>query len=374
MTSLIVSASDLREVVSWAGRAVPTRPHAPVVGGLLLDAAEDRLTVSGYDYETCLSTGVDATVTAPGRVLVSARLVSDVAATLGKQANVELSADGSRLAVREGRSEWRLPLLPVEDYPLLPGLAGQVGTVDADTLKDALSRVAPAAGRDDVLPMLTGIKIESDGDRLTLAATDRFRLACTTIGWSPAGGHTLGLLVAPRLLDAAVKASRAGEQLVVHHDGGNLGLATDTHRLVGRLLDAEFPRWRGLLPTDLSRYVIVEVAGLAAAVSRAAVVADRVAQVRLAVDAERIVVSAGGDDGSAQADTLVHELVGDPITIGVNPAYLADALKACGSERVRICLGVSATRPMLLIPDSGGSEYRHLLMPVRLADRGGVAA
>ncbi|MFC5996906.1 DNA polymerase III subunit beta [Pseudonocardia hispaniensis] len=374
MTGLIVSAADLHEAAGWAARAVATRPHVPVLGGLLIEVADDKLTVSGYDYETCLSATISATVTTPGRLLVSARLLSDVAAKLGKQSNVEITADGARLTVREGRSEWRLPLLPVEDYPQLPGLGESVGTVDAGVLRAAVAAVVPAAGRDDSLPMLTGVRVESDGDRIALAATDRFRLATTTIGWSPAGEASLELLVTPRLLDAAVKATPSGP-LAVHHDGGNLGFATESHRLVGRLLDVEFPRWRQLLPTDLSRYAVVDTAGLAEAAAKVAVVTDRVAQVRLAVDTDRIVVSAGGDDtGSAQADTLVHELVGDPIIVGVNPAYLADALKACGAERVRVCFGANPNRPMLLLPDSDDSAHRHLLMPVRLAEQGRAAA
>lgn len=367
MTKLVATGSDLHDAVSWASRVTPTRPVTPVLAGVLLDAEDDRLVVSGYDYETAATATLGVTVEEPGRILVSGRLLADIIKTVKASANITLACDEATVTIREGRSEWVLPALPVEDYPDLPDLGDPIGMVEAGVFRDAVSRVSVAAGREDMLPMLTGIKLESDGQRLDLTATDRYRLATTTILWQPAGDQPLDMLTPARLLDQAARAFRHDtDQVDIHHNRRGLGFATTTHRIVGRLLDVDYPKWRQLLPRDTtSRYVTVDTAELLAAVDKVAVAAGRTPQIRLDISPDRIDVSTAEDDNRARTDLPVVEQVGEPATIGLNPSYLRDAVNATGGSQVRLVLGDTPTKPVLVTP-AGDDTSRHLIMPLRL--------
>lgn len=367
MTKLVATGSDLHGAVSWASRVTPTRSVTPVLAGVLLDTEDDQVTVSGYDYETAATARIGATVDEPGRVLVSGRLLADIVKTIKASANITLAYDGATVTVREGRSEWMLPALPVEDYPQLPDLGDPIGMVEAGVFRDAVSRVSVAAGREDMLPMLTGIKLASDGPRLDLTATDRFRLATTTIPWQPAGDQPLDMLAPARLLDQAARAFRRDtDQVSIHHSRQGLGFATTTHRIIGRLLDVNYPRWRQLLPSDTtSRYVTIDTGELLAAVDKVAVAAGRTPHIRLDIHPDRIDVSTAEDDNRARTDIPVVEQVGEPTTIRISPSYLRDAVNAAGGSQVRIVLGDTPLAPVLVTP-AGDDTYRHLVMPIRV--------
>ena len=185
-----VERDVLADAAAWVARSLPARPPVPVLGGVLLEATSgpsgDRLTVSGFDYETSARVELDATIGDPGRVLVSGRLLADITRALPAKP-VDVVVDGARATISCGNSRFSLPTMPVEDYPQLPAMPQVAGIVPGDVLAQAVQQVAVAAGRDDTLPMLTGIRLEIDGPRLTLAATDRFRLAVRELEWTPGG-------------------------------------------------------------------------------------------------------------------------------------------------------------------------------------------
>lgn len=364
MPEFTITGSDLHAAAAWASRAIPNRPIAPVLSGLLLDAG-DHLTVSGYDYDTAVTATAPATTTRPGRTLLSGRLLAEIAKTVRGDRTVTITCTDATATAREGRAEWTMPTLPVDDYPALPDLGDPAGHVDAGMLRHAVAQVTGAAGRDDTLPMLTGVKLEATPDHITLAATDRFRLATTTIPW--AGTTSLGVLAPAALLDLAVRAFRNDTDKVnIHHSPAGLGFATDTHRIVGRLLDAQFPRWQQLLPATVTRYALLDRGELVDAITKASVAAGRAQQIVLAFTADTVEVSAAGDDNKARADAQLVELVGDPITVAVNADYLRAALDGADGERVRIALGDAPRKPIMVTPDGAGDGYRHLVMPVNL--------
>ena len=94
--------------------------------------------------------------------------------------------DGKPSAISCSNARFSLPTLPVEDYPSLPAMPSSAGVVDSDVFAEAVGQVAVAAGRDDTLPMLTGVRLEIEDDVITLAATDRYRLAVREFAWRPA--------------------------------------------------------------------------------------------------------------------------------------------------------------------------------------------
>ncbi|MGH3614989.1 MAG: DNA polymerase III subunit beta [Pseudonocardia sp.] len=384
-----VERDVLADAAAWVARSLPARPSVPVLGGVLIEASSgpdgDQLTVSGFDYETSARVQLGATIGDPGRVLVSGRLLADITKALPSKP-VDLIVDGSRATINCGNSRFSLPTMPVEDYPQLPAMPQLAGTVAAEHLAQAVAQVAVEAGRDDTLPMLTGIRLEIDGPRLTLAATDRFRLAVRELEWAPGddmlAASTAVLIPARTLAEVAKTLGGAGTvSLALSAGDGMLGVTGGGRRATTRLLDADFPRFRQLIPAEHTSVAVLEVASLVEAVKRVALVTDRVAQVRMEFSEDGLRLAAGGDDVGSAEEELPSEFTGEPLSIAFNPGYLLDAFGALHTERAQLTF-TTPNRPALVRPvppspaedgDDGEHEsppalpgYLHLLMPVRL--------
>ncbi|MFD2418013.1 DNA polymerase III subunit beta [Amycolatopsis pigmentata] len=371
-----VERDGLADAVAWVARSLPSRPPVPVLGGVLLDAgsdgATDALTVSGFDYEVSATVGVPATIADGGRLLVSGRLLADITKSLPAQP-VEIAVDGARASINCGNARFSLPTMPVEDYPQLPAQPALAGEVAGDAFGQAVTQVAVAAGKDDTLPMLTGMRLEISGSSLTLVATDRFRLAMREFAWEPAEGLADAAVLVPArtLAEAAKSLGAGGGRVSVGLAGGEglLGLSGSGRYTTTRLLDAEFPPYRQLLPAQHSSRAVIGVSPLSEAIKRVSLVAERGTQVRLEFSEGTLRLSAGGDDEGSAEEELGVDYEGEPVTIAFNPAYLVDGLGALHADRAELTF-TTPNRPALIKPaDEEGQVipgYLYLLMPVRL--------
>ena len=201
-----VERDVLADAVAWAARTLPTRPSMPVLAGLVLEASDNSVTLSSFDYEVSSKVTVAADVQTPGTSLVSGRLLADITRSL-PGAPVQLSNEGTRVVITCGRSSFTLPTLPVEDYPSLPAMPDSSGDISAALFAAAVAQVAIAAGRDDTLPTLTGIRMEIEGGNIVLAATDRYRLAVREFSWNPKNSSiSVNALIPARTLADTAKS------------------------------------------------------------------------------------------------------------------------------------------------------------------------
>jgi DNA polymerase-3 subunit beta len=394
---LRVERDALADAVSWTARSLPARPPMQVLLGLLLEATEQGLGISAFDYEVSSRITVEATTAAPGRLLVPGRLLADIVRALPAQP-VDLRLEGSRVVLTCGAARFTLPTLPVEDYPALPAMPVTAGALESDVFAAAVAQVALAAGRDDTLPVLTGVRVEIEGDVVTLAATDRYRLAVRTLPWRPTTAElSVTALVPARTLAETAKALAGGPEvlLALSSPGSNegmIGFEGGGRRTTSRLLEGEFPKYRSLLPSHSSAVAEVPTMPLVEAVKRVALVAARNAPVRLGFSADGLVLEAGGAD-DAQASEQVDcgwegEASSEPFQIAFNPTYLLDGLLAVDSDTTTLSF-TGPTRPAVLTgkrqqqagpgpttdqPSDAGADtgtapadYRYLLMPVRLS-------
>jgi DNA polymerase-3 subunit beta len=377
---------DFADAVAWVARSLPSRPPSnPVLAGVLITGSDDGLTIAGFDFDVSAEVQVPAEIASAGRVLVSGRLLSDITRALPAKP-VDVSVDGSRMLLTCGSAKFSLPAMPVEDYPTLPSLPEETGVLAADLFTEAVGQVAVAAGRDDTLPMLTGIRVEITGDKVVLAATDRFRLAVRELTWSTAAPDVdAAVLVPAKTLAEAAKSVAPGSDV---HLALGTGAAVGEERLLGmrsggrrsttRLLDTEFPKYRQLLPVEHTAVAVIGVAELTDAIKRVALVADRGAQIRMEFSDGAVRLSAGADGVGLAEEDLPVEFAGEPLTIAFNPTYLTDGLGSLHSEKVAFGFTTSS-KPAVLRPVGDGdfpsgvgpfpaaeTDYVYLLMPVRL--------
>ncbi len=372
---LRVERDVLAESVAWAARTLPSRPSLPVLAGLVLTASDAGLTLSSFDYEVSGRVDIAADVSQEGTTLVSGRLLADIARSLPPQP-VQIESEGTRLSIVCGRSSFTLPTLPVEDYPQLPAMPTSSGTIAGQLFASAVAQVAIAAGRDDTLPTLTGIRMEIEGAGIVLAATDRYRLAVREFAWDPESPSlsTHALVPARTLADTAKSLADVEQVVIALSSGGSgeglIGFEGHGRRTTTRLLDGEFPKYRSLLPSESAAVAAVETAMLMEAVKRVALVAERNTPVRLAFEGSELTLRAGAGDDAQAVEVLESSLTGDDIDIAFNPAYLLDGLAAIGSAVTRFSF-TQPTRPAVLTAldqetQQSIDDYKYLLMPVRL--------
>ncbi len=429
-----VQRDALAEAVTWVARALPSRPVVPVLAGLLLRAErEDQnqlgsngpgwLTASCFDYEVSARMRVRAEVAEPGVFLVPGRLLVEIVRSLPAHP-VEFGDDPDGISVTCGEASFAVASLPSAEYPELPELPQLAGTADGGTLATAIGQVTPAASRDDTLPMLTAVNVELDGATMTLAATDRYRLAVRELGWNPAPGFgdagPVSLLVPARTLSDAAKMMSAGTEVAImlrpggdragvgSGGGGGAGAAeamigfdAGERRLTARLLAGEFVRYRSRFPEQFGCTADLPAEAFAEAVRRVALVAERGTPVQLTFAPGRVTVGAATQGQARARESVPADFAGDEPVIAFSPHYLLDGVIAATAtapatpaapavppgeppagpaERGAVGAGVrlwftSPSKPAVITrqPDQGAAEakgaegaFRYLVVPQRV--------
>jgi DNA polymerase III subunit beta len=303
-----------------------------------------------------------------------------------------------------GSAEFSLVALTLEDYPSLPELPGVAGTVDGGALATAAGQVVPSASRDDTLPMLTGVCMDFAGDQVTLAATDRYRLAVATVGWDPADPElrTSALVPARTLADIArtmgpgvpvaiaLGAPGDGPDGMISFEGGG-------RRLTARLIGSEFIKYQSRFPAEFGCAAELPAGQFADAVRRVSLVADRTSPVQLTFRPDTVVIEARSDGRARAVESVPVRFAGQEQAISFSPHYLLDGLTAAmlsghgpqgsepapaGSGRVRLEF-TSPAKPALItwaggaetagpdkLPDADTGAFRYLVVPLRVPAAG----
>jgi DNA polymerase-3 subunit beta len=378
----------LAEAVAWAARSLPNRPSVPILAGLLIKAEGETVTLSSFDYETSAQVTIPAQVYDEGVVLVSGKLLSEIARSLPNEP-VTMDTEETKVEILCGQARFTMQMLPVGDYPQLPQMPAATGTVESELFARSVAQVAVAAGRDELLPVFTGIRLEIDGETLSMLATDRYRMALKELPWHPADTQASGAAIVPgRVLQETARSMTSGEGLVMSLSNesmgdGLIGFEGDgggaSRQLTTRLLDGEFPKLRHLMEFAPNVSVRVKTEELVGSVRRVSLVAERNTPLRMMITEEQIALDAAtGDQAQAteniEAIVVNHTTESDlPVTaVGFNPHYLSDALGALDTPFVQFSF-TQPGQPCLVqgLADLDGDpepSYRHVIMLMRLPE------
>jgi DNA polymerase-3 subunit beta len=336
-----VERDTFANAVAWVARALPSRPIVPVLTGLRIEAGE-HLLLSCFDYEMAASTSVSADIAEPGSVLVPGRLLADIIRSLPSQP-VDVSSDASGITLTCGSAEFALVTLDLADYPELPEPPPEAGTIEGGELAAAAAQVLPAASRDDTLPMLTAVCLDIDGATMTLATTDRYRLAVRELGWSPARPDMRALALVPaRTLSDAARAMAPGVPVTVsltvsperdragqpRPSDGLISFASGGRQLTGRLMGGEFIRYRSRFPSGFDCRAEIPAPSFIEAIRRVSLVADRASPVRLTFGQGRVVIEAQTEGRARAVESVTASFRGPEPAIAFNPQYLLDGVLA----------------------------------------------
>lgn len=371
----------LADAVAWSARHLPLRPSAPVLAGLLIQAAADELVLSGFDYETSTRATLPASISNDGTALVSGRLLAEIVKSLPNKP-VDVVLEGTKVVVTCGSAKFSLQTMPVDEYPQLPDMPSTSGTVKAEQFAQAVSQASAAAGRDDMLPLLTGVRLELEGSTIALMATDRFRASMREMSWAPTQSDISSRALVPaRVLSDTARSLTSGSDVTIAisspesgSGGGVIGfegvVAGGVRRTTTRLLEGDFPRVRQLFAAQAETVAYVSTNDFIDAVKRVSLVAERNTPVRLTFSEGQLRLEAGSGDEAQASEEIDATINGADIAIGFNPTYLLDGLSVLSGSLVRLAF-TQHTKPASMsgvdeIGADADDAFRYLIMPVRL--------
>ena len=369
----LVEPNELVDAVNWVARSLSSRPIKPELLGIMIDV-DTSITLTGSDLETSTKAILRADISTKGKVLVPGRLLAEIARALPNKP-ITFTLDGSRVLVTAGAAKFTLPTLSVNEYPSLPELPETAGVIPSDVFSHAVNQVAIAAGKDDSLPTLTGVHIEINQNKITLAATDRYRLAVRELNWQAKNSDIeVNTLVRARTLADAAKSLTAHSQVTlalspVNSNERLIGFLSELKTMTSRTLDGTFPPFKHLLPSDSVAEATIEVAPFLDSVRRVALVTDKTVPLRLIFAHNSLQLEAGAGEDAQATEELEIVYTGEPINIAFNPQYLTDGLQAIGTPYVQINF-TGASKPAVLtgkheLSGTRDISYQYLLMPMR---------
>lgn len=374
-----VNRDVFSEAVSFVVKLLPQRNPQPILAGVLIEASAEGLSLAAFDYEASARTTIEATVDDPGTILVHGRLLSDIASRLpNAPIQVEVDDDGGILLTC-GSARFTLASMPVQEYPAIPEVTGDSGLVPSEDFATAIAQVAFAASRDDVTPVLTGVQLEVSGTNLSLVATDRYRVALREIPWDGGGTAsdepTTALVPARTLTEVGKTFAHGGDISIAFSGSGDreiIAFTAGNKTVTSLLIKGNFPPVRRLFPAQTEHHAVVNTADLAEAVRRVSLVLDRSAPLRFTFTTDAVSMDASGTEQARATESVDANLVGEDVTLGLNPQYLLESLGAVRSEFVRITFtssdNANKLSPVLITPQTsvdkaGQDSFRYLLQP-----------
>ncbi|MCI1649094.1 DNA polymerase III subunit beta [Bifidobacterium tibiigranuli] len=367
-----IDSAALADAVAWTTRIIDARPAQPILSGVRLEAVEGTLQFSAFNYEISARHHIEAGIEEPGSALVVGKLLADITKSLPAE-KTQLETSDSSLTITSGKSTFTLQLMPLSEYPDLPSVPPTLGQVDAPTFVQAVAQATVAVSREENRPVLTGVRIQFDGDKVVMTSTDRFRLSRSSFSWTPQSVDMQTVtLVRGSLLRDVSRALDEHQNVVIDFDAESpslLGFENAGRVSTSQLIDGEFPAIDRLFADEYPTQAVIDKQALIGAIKRVALVAERNAPIRMEFNGQELLLSAGSADESQAREILDVDLDGEEITVAFNPAYLIEGLSAITEPFVRMKM-MTAVKPVEFNgqqeADSDESmDYRYLLVPMR---------
>lgn len=367
-----VNSQALADAVAWTTRVIDARPASPILAGVRLEAIDGTLQLSAFNYAISARHHIEAGIDEAGSVLVLGKLLADITKSL-PAAKTYLSTDGSTMTITSGKSTFTMQLMPDAEYPDLPVIPAKLGQVDAQTFTQAVTQASVAVSREENRPVLTGIRVQFQGDKVIMSSTDRFRLSRSSFTWTPENPDTNATaLVRGALLRDVARSLDEHQNIVVDFDTENpslLGFENAGRASTSQLIDGEFPAVDRLYADEYPIHAVINKQDLISAIKRVSLVAERNAPIRMAFTSQELTLTAGTADEAQAKEILDIDMDGEDITVAFNPTYLIEGLSAIAEPFVRMKM-TTAVKPVEFNgqkeSDSAESmDYRYLLVPMR---------
>jgi DNA polymerase-3 subunit beta len=362
--------------LALVSRGVSARSTIQLLAGILLEAGEGSVRLSATDMEISVQTSSPAEVEEEGRVVIPARIFNDIVRSLpGGSFSLEHDDSGGTVRLAAGENEYRIRAYAADDFPQLPGFDAEAAfRMSGDVLVETVEKVSRSYSRDETRPVLTGILISFEENRVRMVTTDSYRLSIkeTELATTAFEGSREAIIPARAMQEVSRIFSGSDEEEVEVSLSENQALFRVGDVLFGtRLIDGNFPEYRRLLPTTFEREISVNREDLMGTLRRVNLFAQRQTPpvpVSLSFSEGAVeVIVRNGEVG--EAHERLPATSEDDFLISFNPGYLLDGVSAVDTEKVVFKLN-EALKPGLIVPGKDGEteeepDFLYLIMPMR---------
>jgi DNA polymerase-3 subunit beta len=365
---LTIDRMSLLRPLGQVQSVVEKRNTIPILANVVLSAEDGKLSLTATDMDMDIATEVGCSVMSPGTITISAHLLYDIARKLPDGSEVEITVGDGHAVVSAGRSSFRLPILPVEDFPAISSSELPVNfPLTAADFRDLIDSTRFAISTEETRYYLNGIYIhKADSGELCAVATDGHRLALTR-QTLPSGASQMPSIILPR------KAVSELRKLLDDFDGEvRVGLSEtraefcfDVVRLTSKLIDGTFPDYTRVIPIGNDRIMQVDVSTFSAAVDRVSTIAsEKSRSVKMGLKPGVLTLSASNTDASSATEELEVNYDGAEMEIGFNARYLMDIAGQVNSDVVEFALADQGSPTLVRAPGDEASLF--VLMPMRV--------
>ena len=370
-----VNTTSLADAVAWTTRVIDARPASPILAGIKLEAIDGTLQLSTFNFEISARDHIEAGVDEAGSSVVQGKILADITKSLPSE-KTYLATENSTLIITSGKAKFTMQLMPESEYPDLPAVPRILGKVDGETFHQAVDQACVAVSREETRPVLTGVYMQFEGDKVVMTSTDRFRLSRATFTWSPENPDvSTSTLLRGSLLRDVARTLNDSQNVVIDFDEDNPSLIAfeNAGRIsTSQLIDGEFPAIDRLFADEYPIQAVIDKQQLISSIKRVSLVAERNAPIRMAFSGGSVTLSAGVADENQASDVIDVDFDGEDITVAFNPGYLLAGLSAIAEPFVRMKM-TTAIKPVEFNgqqeADSDESmDYRYLLVPMRFTN------
>ena len=355
----------LEKAFSLARRATPNRSGTnPVLSGLHIEVKKNKLVVLGSDLDLTIRIENEVGGEEDGKAVIPGALLADIIRVLD-DGQISFVLKDSEIQIKSGKSEFNLRTLPVDDFPRFEEPGGNKATIDTQSLSNAFEQVVKAASTDDARPILTGVLLSAEENGLRLVATDSYRMAIRDIPGTEILGRDEIVLVPSRALDVVKRILDEDDHLDVVLGEKEAVFKIQNISIVTRLIEGEFPNYKGLIPEKNKNKLVINREELLSALQRVKLLAREATPIRLLMSDKKIELLAIEQDIGQATEKIDGNYSGEEITVAFNPDYLIDGLDVLTTEE--ICLETTDALKPAILKGLNEEIFLYLLMPVRVS-------
>lgn len=369
----------LAQAVIFVTKLLTQKSTNPTLAGVRIDATDKGVMLSTLDNDVSTRITIEAEVETPGSVLVSGKLLTEIATRLPGD-TVSINLEESKLHVISANAKFNLSIMPLNEYPNLPELPEIIGSFDGEKFSEAISQVGVAALKEDGSPAIQNIFFEIFENEISFTATDRFRIASRNISWKASGAAKEEQVLIPArvLIEAGKMFQTATEVSLGLLAGGEreiISIQAGTKIVTSSLAKGSFPKVKALLDEKgAGSYAIVLASDLVDATKRVSLVTEnRETAIHFVFSESGVLVETGTGEKASASETVPAHLVGEEISVWLKPKFVVDGVSCAHSEFVRLgftpALESGKAGPVMVTAHSSKDsvdvqrDYRYLMQP-----------
>lgn len=352
------------EALGIAGRAVSGRGGMPGLSGVRAELVGDNLTLTGSDLDLTISIKVTVSGESDGLAVIPSRLATDIVKALQPGA-VSFAAADESLSIASGRSEFSIRLISGDEFPQMSELGAESVSLSSEQLAESLKQVVPAASSDDSRPILTGVLLAAEADGLRLVATDSFRLAMRDVSGVSVLEEGQSVLIPSRALGELNRILSQGESVELKLGEREASFEVGDVRLVTRLIEGDFPNYRGLIPDSHPNLLTVGRAALLDALRRVKLLARESTPIRLEITDGSVELVAITQDVGTARESVEGSYDGNDLTVAFNPQFLMEGIEVASGDEITLAT-IDELKPAI-VRSVDSDEFLYLIMPVRVS-------